>query len=163
MHCMYAKKCCQEDTNLTYSPFWHIKNFALGTNKSTWNLHLWRHDQNSETKCKQNRMKSGKLFAMSNLPSEACQKPKTLYIQPIHLHPWLDETDSSPVSRGVLKFRRQSKHTIERNRKTCNTQYVKERNQTWHHLALALFLLVHTQICEFPHLVHCIRLDSSER
>jgi len=46
-------------------------------------------------------MKSGKLFAMSNLPSEACQKPKTLYIQPIHLHPWLDETDNSPISREV--------------------------------------------------------------
>ena len=44
---------------------------------------------------------------MTNLPFEACQKPKTLYIQPIHLHPWLDETDSSPVSREVAKFRRQ--------------------------------------------------------
>lgn len=60
---------------------------------------------------------------MTNLPFEACQKPTTLYIQPIHLHPWLDETDSSPVSREVAKFRRQSKNSIEeRNRKTCNSK-----------------------------------------
>lgn len=33
---------------------------------------------------------------------------------------------------------------------------------TWHHLALAFVLLVQTQMCELPHFVHCIRLDSSE-
>lgn len=71
-------------------------------------------------------MKSGKLFAMSNLPSEACQKPKTLYIQPIHLHPWLDETDNSPISREVANS--EDKVSIQqRNRKTFNNQYVKER------------------------------------
>lgn len=35
-------------------------------------------------------------------------------------------------------------------------------SETWHHLALALLLVVHIQICELPHFVHSIRLDSSE-
>lgn len=35
-------------------------------------------------------------------------------------------------------------------------------SETWHHLALDLLLLVHIQICELPHFVHSIRLDSSE-
>ena len=34
---------------------------------------------------------------------------------------------------------------------------------TWQNLAFALLLLVHIHIWKLPHLVHCIRLDSSER
>jgi hypothetical protein len=45
-----------------------------------------------------NEMKWRKSFAMKNLLFEACRKPKTPYIRPIHLHPSLDETDSSPAS-----------------------------------------------------------------
>jgi len=46
-----------------------------------------------------NEMKLRKLFAKKNILFEACQKPKIPYIQPIHLHPLLDETDSNPASR----------------------------------------------------------------
>jgi len=34
---------------------------------------------------------------------------------------------------------------------------------TWHHLAFAFVLLVHIHMCELPHFVQCIRLDSSDR
>lgn len=59
-------------------------------------------------------MKLRKLFA-KNILFEACQKPKIPYIQPIHLHPLLDETDSNPASReDVNSGLRYSKHEIKR-------------------------------------------------
>ena len=36
------------------------------------------------------------------LPFEDIQIPTSLCIQPIHLHPWLDDTDSNPDAKTSL-------------------------------------------------------------
>ena len=39
--------------------------------------------------------------SMERIPLEADQRPMSLYIQPIHLHPWLDDIDSNPKFKHI--------------------------------------------------------------
>ena len=39
------------------------------------------------------------LVIMTSVPSESYQRSMSLYIQPIHLHPWLDDIGNNPEAK----------------------------------------------------------------